>query len=46
MTERTCENCYYKYFDSKAYPCSMCIMGEERKDMFKPKKGADDEQMD
>ena len=40
--EHTCEACYYEYFDDKAYPCSMCIMGKEREDMFKP-KGADDE---
>lgn len=37
MTEHTCENCYYRYFDSKAYPCSMCVCGEERKDMWQPK---------
>lgn len=41
--EHTCENCYYLQFDSETYPCSMCIMGKEREDMFKPKKGADDE---
>lgn len=43
MTEHTCANCYYLDFDSKAYPCSMCVCGEERKDMFKPKKGESDE---
>ena len=32
-----CEFCYYEYFDGKAYPCSMCIRGEERADKFEPK---------
>lgn len=32
-----CEFCYYEYFDGKAYPCSMCIRGEERTDKFEPK---------
>ena len=36
-TEHTCQFCYYEYFDSRAYPCSMCVCGEERKDMFQPK---------
>lgn len=36
-TEHTCQFCYYEYFDSRAYPCSMCVCGEERKDMFMPK---------
>ena len=35
--EHTCQFCYYEYFDSRAYPCSMCVCGEERKDMFQPK---------
>ena len=26
-----------QYFDGKAYPCSMCIRGEERTDKFEPK---------
>lgn len=36
-SEHTCEFCYYEYFDARAYPCSMCVMGEERTDMFQPK---------
>lgn len=36
-TEHTCQFCYYEYFDSRAYPCSMCVCGEQRKDMFQPK---------
>ena len=35
--EHDCQFCYYEYFDSRAYPCSMCIYGEERKDKFQPK---------
>ena len=35
--EHGCQFCYYEYFDSRAYPCSMCIYGEERKDKFQPK---------
>ena len=37
MTEHTCENCFYDFVHPLAYPCSMCVCGEERKDMFKPK---------
>ena len=40
--EHTCENCYYDFVHPYAYPCSMCIMGKEREDMFKPKKGESD----
>ena len=35
--EHGCESCYYNYFNAMAYPCSMCIRGEERTDMFQPK---------
>lgn len=35
--ERGCQFCYYEAFDGKAYPCSMCIRGEERTDKFEPK---------
>ena len=35
--EHGCEFCYYKRFDARAYPCSLCIFGEERTDMFQPK---------
>lgn len=41
-TEHTCEFCYYEYFDGKAYPCSMCICGEKREDMFQPKNRRSD----
>ena len=37
-TEHTCKFCYYEYFDGRAYPCSMCVCGEERKDMFQPSR--------
>lgn len=36
--EHTCQFCYYEYADSKAYPCSMCVCGEERTDKFRPKE--------
>lgn len=32
-----CDNCYYEYFDEKAYPCSLCIRGIERTDKWMPK---------
>jgi len=35
---RSCDNCYYSYFDEKAYPCSLCIRGVERTDKWQPKK--------
>ena len=38
MTEKGCDNCYYSYFDEKAYPCSLCIRGIERTDMWQPSK--------
>lgn len=37
MAEKGCDNCYYESFDSKAYPCSICIRGVERQDMWKEK---------
>ena len=33
-----CDNCYYSYFDEKAYPCSLCIRGIERTDKWMPSK--------
>lgn len=44
--EHTCEYCYYEQFDSETYPCSMCVNGVERRDMFRAKEGADDERHD
>lgn len=38
MTEKGCDNCYYIYFDEKAYPCSLCIRGIERTDKWQPSK--------
>lgn len=38
MTEKGCDNCYYTYFDEKAYPCSLCIRGIERTDQWQPSK--------
>lgn len=38
MTEKGCDNCYYTYFDEKAYPCSLCIRGVERTDQWQPSK--------
>ena len=32
--DKGCDNCYYECFDEKAYPCSLCIRGVERKDMW------------
>lgn len=34
--EKGCPNCFYENFDGKAYPCSMCIRGLKREDMWKP----------
>ncbi len=36
MTEKGCDNCYHSYFDGKTYPCSLCIRGVERTDMWQP----------
>ena len=36
--ERACEVCYYERFDSTEYPCSMCVNGEKREDLFRPKE--------
>ena len=33
-----CDNCYYSFFDEKAYPCSLCIRGIERTDKWQPNK--------
>lgn len=38
MTEKGCDNCYYSYFDERAYPCSLCIRGIERTDMWQPSR--------
>ena len=38
MTEKGCDNCYFSYFDEKAYPCSLCIRGIERTDMWQPSR--------
>ena len=38
MTEKGCDNCYYTYFDERAYPCSLCIRGIERTDKWQPSK--------
>ena len=38
MTEKGCDNCYYTYFDEKSYPCSLCIRGVERPDMWQPSR--------
>ena len=38
MTEKGCDNCYYTYFDEKAYPCSLCIRGIERTDQWQPSR--------
>ena len=35
---RGCENCYYMFFDGKAYPCSLCIRGVERTDQWQPNR--------
>lgn len=33
-----CDNCYYEYFDEKAYPCSLCVRGIKRTDKWMPSK--------
>lgn len=38
---RSCSSCFYEATDGRAYPCSMCIRGEERRDQFYPKLGVD-----
>ena len=38
MVDKGCDNCYYTYFDEKAYPCSLCIRGIERTDKWQPSK--------
>lgn len=38
MVDKGCDNCYYTYFDEKAYPCSLCIRGVERTDQWQPSK--------
>ena len=38
MIERSCQFCYYEHFDENAFPCSVCICGIERKNMFQPKE--------
>lgn len=35
--DRSCPNCYYEWFDDKAYPCSRCIHNKPTEDMFVPK---------
>lgn len=37
MAEKGCDNCYYEFFDARAYPCSLCIRGVERQDMWQEK---------
>ncbi len=44
MIEKGCDNCYYTYFDERAYPCSLCIRGVERTDMWQPSKKTKAEQ--
>lgn len=38
MTEKGCGNCYYSFFDERAYPCSLCIRGIERTDQWQPSR--------
>ena len=38
MDDKGCDNCYYTYFDEKAYPCSLCIRGVERTDKWQPSR--------
>ena len=38
MVDKGCDNCYYEYFDEKAYPCSLCIRGVGRTDKWQPSK--------
>lgn len=36
VMDKGCSNCYYGTFDGKAYPCSLCIRGIPREDMWHP----------
>lgn len=37
MVDKVCDNCYYEYFDARAYPCSLCIRGIKRTDKWQAK---------
>ena len=44
MTDyRSCDNCYYEHFDPWAYPCSMCVRGVERRDMWEAEREEEDD---
>lgn len=34
--DKGCVNCYYQAFHECAYPCSVCIRGKTREDMWRP----------
>lgn len=31
---KSCDSCYYERFDAECYPCSLCIRGIERQDLW------------
>lgn len=35
--DRNCSNCYYEWFDAKAYPCSRCIRNKPSQDLWQAK---------
>ncbi len=35
--EKSCIFCYYETFNKEAYPCSRCIHGLKRREIFQPK---------
>lgn len=39
--DHSCPNCYYEWFDDKAYPCSRCIHNKPSENMFRPKLRAE-----
>ena len=41
---RSCDNCYYEHFNPCAFPCSMCIRGYERSDMWKGNREAEEDE--
>lgn len=41
--DKTCEFCYYQYFDERAYPCSRCVCNMPTENKFMPIKRAERE---
>ena len=41
---KSCDNCYYARFKAYAYPCSMCVRGMERRDMWMAKREEEEDE--